>query len=651
MSNTAGATDGKNWVLAATGATLLGQVMNDAANVTTNWLTVTRSGTTVSSVVFGTGASGTAALTLDSSQNATVAGDLGVAGGDLTFNGASTITGGAGNMTITSGSGASRTLALRTTTSGSTATTALTLGADQSATFAGPIGLLSSATPTTTVGQMAFDNNAWATNFGAVQVHNGTANTFLVGVTATDTPTNGQVPTWNTGGGITWETPSGSGTVTTTGTMTSTALVTSNGTTVIQTPSATATMDSSGNISTPGTLTVGSGATTAGAMVLSQGTTQSTGTTNITIQAPTSVTSYIVTKPSAAATGVMLWTASGTTVTESAVAPGTSGNVLTSNGTTWTSAASAGGTGANPTGTVGLSAVNGAATTYLRSDGAPALSQAIAPTWTGVHTFTPTARSGGAVPYITITTPADTLQTASTESVGFLLTAATRTWSTGAITTQRERLFGSPTYAFAGASTITNAINSDFIAPAAGVNATLTNRWATRADRAQVTSLFDASSATSQIGPLVDSVDGVTPLNNIIQTVATGTVYTLTTTFANVDFGTTDPIVTLANAGTYSIYVDVQTSLVTATTTTQSVSYKLRRTNNTPADLTGSQFGDPLPVATVGSPLGPSTHIGPIKYTTATTTDAISVQGAISGALGAGTATVSACTITAIRAY
>jgi hypothetical protein len=42
---------------------------------------------------------------------------------------------------------------------------------------------------------------------------------------------------------------------------------------------------------------------------------------------------------------------------------------------------------ANPTGTVGLAAVNGVAATSMRSDAAPALSQAIAPTWTGVHTF------------------------------------------------------------------------------------------------------------------------------------------------------------------------------------------------------------------------------------------------------------------------
>lgn len=43
--------------------------------------------------------------------------------------------------------------------------------------------------------------------------------------------------------------------------------------------------------------------------------------------------------------------------------------------------------GANPTGTVGLAAVNGVATTFMRSDAAPPLSQAIVPTWTGVHTW------------------------------------------------------------------------------------------------------------------------------------------------------------------------------------------------------------------------------------------------------------------------
>ncbi len=45
--------------------------------------------------------------------------------------------------------------------------------------------------------------------------------------------------------------------------------------------------------------------------------------------------------------------------------------------------------GANPSASVGLTAVNGTAGTYMRSDAAPALSVSISPTWTGNHTFTP----------------------------------------------------------------------------------------------------------------------------------------------------------------------------------------------------------------------------------------------------------------------
>ena len=42
---------------------------------------------------------------------------------------------------------------------------------------------------------------------------------------------------------------------------------------------------------------------------------------------------------------------------------------------------------ANPSAVVGLVAVNGVATTAMRSDGAPALDQGVVPTWTGLHTF------------------------------------------------------------------------------------------------------------------------------------------------------------------------------------------------------------------------------------------------------------------------
>jgi hypothetical protein len=55
-------------------------------------------------------------------------------------------------------------------------------------------------------------------------------------------------------------------------------------------------------------------------------------------------------------------------------------------------------TGANPTASVGLTAVNGVATTFMRSDGAPALSQSISPTWSGTHTFSnPVLAADGAL--------------------------------------------------------------------------------------------------------------------------------------------------------------------------------------------------------------------------------------------------------------
>lgn len=77
----------------------------------------------------------------------------------------------------------------------------------------------------------------------------------------------------------------------------------------------------------------------------------------------------------------------------SQISPSTSGYVLTSNGTGAAATFQelpASASGANPSASVGLSAVNGAASTFMRSDGAPALSQAIVPIWTGVHTWTPT---------------------------------------------------------------------------------------------------------------------------------------------------------------------------------------------------------------------------------------------------------------------
>jgi hypothetical protein len=67
---------------------------------------------------------------------------------------------------------------------------------------------------------------------------------------------------------------------------------------------------------------------------------------------------------------------------------------LTATALTWNGNPVSTAAAANPTASVGLAAVNGAASTFMRSDAAPALSQAIVPTWTGRHIFSATSVSG-----------------------------------------------------------------------------------------------------------------------------------------------------------------------------------------------------------------------------------------------------------------
>ena len=141
----------------------------------------------------------------------------------------------------------------------------------------GSLNIPNGAAPTTDAfGEIAGDNDAWAASRGAVQFYDGTANTLLLGTLASDFPLNGECPKWNTGGTITWETCSGGGSGTVTvvgaGSLTSTALVTGGGTTTLQTPSATATMDSSGNISTPGSIAFGTNPGDAGPVRLENNT-------------------------------------------------------------------------------------------------------------------------------------------------------------------------------------------------------------------------------------------------------------------------------------------------------------------------------------------------------------------------------------------
>lgn len=88
----------------------------------------------------------------------------------------------------------------------------------------------------------------------------------------------------------------------------------------------------------------------------------------------------------------------------------------------------------------------------------------------------PSATSGASTTY-TFNCPSNTGQTLSTEITGYLHNSYTRTWNTGAITTQREQYIKTVTYAFGGVSTITNAYGLYVESPTAGTNATITNNF------------------------------------------------------------------------------------------------------------------------------------------------------------------------------
>lgn len=88
-----------------------------------------------------------------------------------------------------------------------------------------------------------------------------------------------------------------------------------------------------------------------------------------------------------------------------------------------TGAPGGGGSPANPTATIGLTAINGSSsTTFMRSDAAPALSQAIAPTWTAGHIWAPTASGAVAAKFRASTTsPGNVVefQTSGGTAVGY----------------------------------------------------------------------------------------------------------------------------------------------------------------------------------------------------------------------------------------
>lgn len=131
-----------------------------------------------------------------------------------------------------------------------------------------------------------------------------------------------------------------------------------------------------------------------------------------------------------------------------------------------------------------------------------------------------------------------------------------------------------------------------------------------------------------------------------------GTAYSLTNTAAAIDFGTTDPAIVLDKAGTYQLCGQVNLAYAAATVVAETATIKVRRTNNTAADLSAVVVLD-LPVSTTLTHTYGIFQIPCVFYTTAATDDAVTLFANVSAALGAGTinATAIGTAITAVRVY
>lgn len=233
-----------------------------------------------------------------------------------------------------------------TTTTGTGVLTALGVNTGSAGAFVvngGALGTPSSGTVTNLTGTASININgtvgATTPAAGTFSALTDTANTFTIGSTARTVVTGAGSPEGvitasigalymrNDGGSGTTLYSKTSGTGNTGWSAVGASTITGSDTQVMffdgaNTPAGDAGMTynkTTDSLTLAGTLTTGSGASTAGAVALTQGTTQSTGTTNITIQAPAAVTPYIATLPGTVGTNGAFWTqtTSGSTATVS----------------------------------------------------------------------------------------------------------------------------------------------------------------------------------------------------------------------------------------------------------------------------------------------------------------------------------------------
>lgn len=130
---------------------------------------------------------------------------------------------------------------------------------------------------------------------------------------------------------------------------------------------------------------------------------------------------------------------------------------------------------------------------------------------------------------------------------------------------------------------------------------------------------------------------------------AAGTAYSLTATPAALDFGTTDPSITISTAGTYMIIAHAGLKYNGATfAANQTATLKLRRTNNTAADLTSASRPVTLDIVTTFTGTAEIVQLPPVFYT-ATAGDVVTIFGSLSATPSVGSVDTDSAEIIAVR--
>lgn len=157
---------------------------------------------------------------------------------------------------------------------------------------------------------------------------------------------------------------------------------------------------------------------------------------------------------------------------------------------------------------------------------------------------------------------------------------------------------------------------------------------------------IDADSITAPLYLFPDA----TRINHSVLANAAGTAYSLTATSAALDFGTTDPAITINRQGRYILFPRVNLKYNAATfSAARDVTLKLRRTNNTPADLSNSSTVIVTDIITTLTYTLGVIILPPVVYNTSNTDDIITIFGDVSVLPDAGSLDAVQASILALR--